>query len=95
MSDIPPISNTLRPSDTPLGQMEPNKAEAKRPDLAMDRVEISEMGQMLSTLEPETDIRVDKVTEIREAILNGTYETPEKIDITVDRLWDKLRQSEA
>ncbi len=95
MSDIPPISNALRSSDAALGQVEANKPEAKRPDLVMDRVEISEMGQMLSTLEPETDIRVDKVTEIREAILNGTYETPEKIDITVDRLWDVLRQPEA
>ena len=95
MSDIPPISNALRPSDAPPGQMEPNKAVAIRPDAPMDRVEISEMGQMLSTLEPETDIRVEKVTEIREAILNGTYETPEKIDITVDHLWEILRQPEA
>ena len=93
MSDIPPISNALRPSDVPLGQMEP-KPEAKRPDLPMDRVEISEIGQMLSTLEPETDIRVEKVTEIREAILNGTYETPVKIGITIDRLWDILRHPE-
>ena len=94
MSDIPPISNALRPSDVPMGQMEP-KPESKRPDSPTDRVEISEIGQMLSTLEPETDIRVEKVTEIREAILNGTYETPDKIDATVDRLWDILRQPDA
>jgi anti-sigma28 factor (negative regulator of flagellin synthesis) len=58
-------------------------------------VEISELAQTLSTLEPEADIRIDKVLAIREAIANGTYETPEKIEATVERLLDVLREEEA
>ena len=57
----------------------------------MDRVEISETARFLSTLERGGDIRVDKVLAIREAIADGTYETDDKIDVTVDRLIEVLR----
>ena len=59
----------------------------------LDRIEISEMGQTLSTLSPDSGIRVDKVAEIREAILSGTYMTEEKIDVTVNQLLETLRSS--
>jgi len=52
------------------------------------------MGQLLSTLEREDDIRVDKVMEIREAIANGTYETEAKLEYTISRLREILRPRE-
>jgi anti-sigma28 factor (negative regulator of flagellin synthesis) len=59
-----------------------------------DSVEISPMGQLLSTLEAGVEIRVDKVTEIREAIHNGTYITEAKINYTVSRLMEELRAAD-
>lgn len=37
-----------------------------------------------------SDIRFDRVNAIRAAIADGTYETPEKLDIALDRLLDRL-----
>ena len=36
------------------------------------------------------DIRFDRVQAIRAAIADGSYETPEKLDIALDRLLDSL-----
>jgi anti-sigma28 factor (negative regulator of flagellin synthesis) len=95
MNDIPPIKATASPvamrpqpkADEGTGSEPRSSPVATQPD----RVDISEMGQLLSTLDLGSDIRVDKVTEIREAIANGTYETQAKIDYTVSRLLEDLR----
>ena len=36
------------------------------------------------------DIRLDKVSAIRAAIADGSYETPEKLDLALDRLLERL-----
>jgi len=36
------------------------------------------------------DIRFDRVNAIRAAIADGSYETPEKLDLALDRLLDSL-----
>jgi negative regulator of flagellin synthesis FlgM len=36
------------------------------------------------------DIRLDNVAAIRAAIADGSYETPEKLDIALDRLLGRL-----
>ncbi|MEC9096157.1 MAG: flagellar biosynthesis anti-sigma factor FlgM [Planctomycetota bacterium] len=36
------------------------------------------------------EIRADRVTQIREAIEAGTYETPEKLELAIDRLLDEI-----
>lgn len=40
--------------------------------------------------ESGADIRMDKVAALRAAIADGSYETPEKLDIALDRLLDRL-----
>jgi anti-sigma28 factor (negative regulator of flagellin synthesis) len=37
-----------------------------------------------------SDIRFDRVTAIRAAIADGSYDTPEKLDIALDRLLERL-----
>ena len=54
-----------------------------------DQVEISEAAQMLSRMQ-EPEIRADKVEKVRQAIAQGTYETPEKIEVVVDRILREL-----
>lgn len=36
------------------------------------------------------DVRLDRVNSIRAAIADGSYETPEKLDVAIDRLLDRL-----
>ena len=55
-----------------------------------DHVEISPLGQMLDGISRLPDIRHEKVEEIRQQIASGTYETPEKIQVALDRLLDEL-----
>ena len=98
MSDIPPIKGPAKPpGTTPQRKTHGGEKAGGGPGpkaAAADRVEISEMGQLLSTLELGGDIRVDKVTAIREAIANGTYETEAKLEYALDRLLDDLRSPE-
>jgi negative regulator of flagellin synthesis FlgM len=36
------------------------------------------------------DIRFDRVAAIKAAIADGSYETPDKLDVALDRLLDRL-----
>lgn len=40
--------------------------------------------------ESVSEIRLDRVNAIRAAIADGSYETPEKLDIALDRLLERL-----
>jgi negative regulator of flagellin synthesis FlgM len=56
----------------------------------MDTVEISEMATFLSRAAELPDIRVEKVAEVRRAIEAGTYLTPEKLDVAIERMLEEL-----
>jgi len=51
-----------------------------------DTVEISDMARYLSEIKKLPEIRQDKVAAAKQAIADGTYETSEKLDTTVNRL---------
>ena len=55
-----------------------------------DTVEISQTGRMLSDLSVESSFDLARLRAIRSAIHNGTYETPERFDATIDRLINAL-----
>ena len=95
MTDIPPINGTGKVNvPLPSGQTAPHRrAETPPSEIPPDRVEISEVAQVLSTLEPNTAVRAEKVAEVREAIAQESYLTDEKIAVTVDRLLEALRAS--
>ena len=57
---------------------------------ATDTVEISDSARYLSELKKLPDVRTDKVQNARELIASGQYETPERIDGTVNRLLQEL-----
>lgn len=56
-----------------------------------DQVEISPLGQMLDGISRLPEIRHEKVEEIRRQIAAGVYETPEKLEVALDRLIDELQ----
>ena len=55
-----------------------------------DRVEISPIGRMLDGVSRLPEIRHEKVEEIRNQIAAGVYETPEKLELALDRMMDEL-----
>ncbi len=55
-----------------------------------DRVEISPIGRMLDGVARLPEIRHEKVEEIRSQIASGVYETPEKLELALDRMMDEF-----
>jgi negative regulator of flagellin synthesis FlgM len=90
MSDIPPIQSAGQMAGFASQRVAPSKLPLSD-GFDGDHLEISETGQLLSELGNNSGIRAEKVAEIRQAIADGTYETEDKLDITVDRLLDVLR----
>jgi flagellar biosynthesis anti-sigma factor FlgM len=56
-----------------------------------DTVEISDTARYLGELKKLPDVRQDKVQAARDAIAAGTFETPERLNGTVDALFEDLR----
>jgi negative regulator of flagellin synthesis FlgM len=55
-----------------------------------DHVEISPLGRMLDGIGSMPEIRHERVAEVRQQIALGIYETPEKLELALDRLIDEL-----
>ncbi|MBN1555662.1 MAG: flagellar biosynthesis anti-sigma factor FlgM [Phycisphaerae bacterium] len=73
----------------PVGSMKP-KAAASQATNVSDTVEISTAGMLAAKLHGPEGIRADLVQRVKEEIAAGTFETPERIDATVDRLLEEL-----
>ena len=56
----------------------------------IDQVDISSEAQMLAGMNDISDIRAERVAEIREQIETGQYETADKMDAALDRLLDEF-----
>jgi negative regulator of flagellin synthesis FlgM len=55
-----------------------------------DELHISDAGRAAEQLGNIPEIRQDRVDSIRAQIAAGTYDTPEKLDIALDRLLDEI-----
>lgn len=55
-----------------------------------DQLDISPAAELLNKLSEIPDIRADRVQAIREAIASGQYETPDKLDLALERLLDEI-----
>ncbi len=56
-----------------------------------DEVELSDLGELLSRVAQAPGIRPGRIAKIRSAVVAGTYETPSKIAVVVDRLLEQLK----
>ena len=56
----------------------------------VDQLELSAEAQLISQAGSTSDIRMDRVNDIRAQIASGRYETREKIDAAVERLLDQM-----
>jgi flagellar biosynthesis anti-sigma factor FlgM len=55
-----------------------------------DTVEISDSARYLGEIKKLPDVRESKVQNMRDLISSGQFETPERIDGTVDRLMQEF-----
>jgi negative regulator of flagellin synthesis FlgM len=55
-----------------------------------DTVEISTIARLAAQVHELPAVRAEVVNRVKAEIAAGTYETPEKIDIAIDRLMDEL-----
>ncbi|MSR59903.1 MAG: flagellar biosynthesis anti-sigma factor FlgM [Planctomycetaceae bacterium] len=66
------------------------QAAATGPVAVRDEVEISAVGRILDDASRTTGVREQRLAEIKAAIDEGSYETPEKLEIALDRLLQHL-----
>jgi negative regulator of flagellin synthesis FlgM len=55
-----------------------------------DELQISDAARLVEQAQQAPDIRQDRVSAIRAQIANGSYETPDKLDMAVSRLLDEI-----
>ena len=66
---------------------------ASRPDSQVygpDEVEFSQEAQAASEATESADIRANRIADIRAQIQAGTYETPEKLELALERMLGDL-----
>ena len=74
---------TLRPS-APTG---PREAPVAKPQSPRDELELSAAGKMLDQLSHSPDVRHERLARIKEAIEQGTYDTDEKLEAALMKLF--------
>ena len=61
-----------------------------------DRVEISDVARLSEAILRIPDVRAEKVARAQEMIASGQMDTPERMDVALDRLLDeRLGQADA
>ncbi|RPI79026.1 MAG: flagellar biosynthesis anti-sigma factor FlgM [Planctomycetaceae bacterium] len=60
-----------------------------------DEVEISSAARQLDSAGPAAGVREQRLDQIKAAIAAGTYETPEKLQMAVDRMLQQLALDQA
>lgn len=55
-----------------------------------DELEISSAGKMLDRLSETPEVRAERIAQIKEAIENGAYDTDEKLEAALSRMFDSL-----
>jgi negative regulator of flagellin synthesis FlgM len=68
----------------------PPAAEVNSSSPISDEVQISDAARLIEQTQQLPDVRQDRVAAIRAQIAQGTYETPDKLDVAVSRLLDEI-----
>lgn len=55
-----------------------------------DELQISDAGRLVDLANQVPDIRQDRVNSIRAQLAAGTYETPDKLDVALNRFLDEV-----
>lgn len=86
--------STTQPTG-PASRPQPAKPQAaSTPANQVDQLDLSSSVGSVNRLNSvadsaDSDIRVDRVADIRRQIASGTYDTPEKLDAALDKFLDQ------
>lgn len=86
MSEIPPIGSPRGLNLPRHGPVDRPESGVTRAESGHDRVEISQAAQLLNRSVDVPQVRLDLVERVRAQIENGTYETPDKLDLALEKL---------
>lgn len=86
---IRPTSNIQTSSAVNLQTQNTTSATDSASSVPVDQLEISAEAQMMSTA-ASGEIRADRVADIRAQIASGQYDTAEKLDAAVSRMFDEF-----
>ena len=84
LGSVGPVSRTSLHASTANGT--PRMAELAADSAGPDRVELSEHARFLDVLRRLPEVRLDRISELRQSIAAGEYDTDEKLDHALDRL---------
>lgn len=73
----------------PTHSVPPDQAVSD-PSGVSDVVEISAAASLAAKIQDIPPVRADLVARVKQEIDAGTYETPERVEIAIDRLLDDL-----
>ncbi len=86
-----PVSsaNRVQPQKPPETLAKPTATPVDQLELSSNTSEVNRL-QNTAELTNGGEIRIERVAELRRQIANGSYETPEKLDVALDRLLDQF-----
>jgi anti-sigma28 factor (negative regulator of flagellin synthesis) len=84
-------ANPVSPGNRPETSPQPEKPQAVGPLAPQDEVEISAVGKLLDDASRTSGVREQRLAEIKAAIEAGTYETPEKLELALNRMIEQLK----
>ncbi len=89
VSGIGPVGGgqPIRRINQPVEQQAPKEA---RPVSPTDELELSTVDSTSAEVELQDQFRAMRLEQIRQQIEAGTYETPEKLDAAVNRMFEDL-----
>uniref|UniRef100_A0A7C2K153 Flagellar biosynthesis anti-sigma factor FlgM n=1 Tax=Schlesneria paludicola TaxID=360056 RepID=A0A7C2K153_9PLAN len=68
----------------------PETAAPAKPQFPRDELQLSSAGKLLDQLSQNADVRQERLARIKEAIANGTYDTDEKLEAALSRMFDAV-----
>jgi negative regulator of flagellin synthesis FlgM len=89
VNSIGPISGSQPVRKAAQPETPPPVAEA-RPTSPTDELELTSVNPAASEVDLKSEFQSQRIAQIQQQIADGTYETPEKLDIAVDRMLESL-----
>ena len=90
MTDIHGIQPPIAPRPVePTSQIQAGN-EKVQPAGISDVVEISDIAKLAAKIQELPEVRTELVQQVRDELAAGSYETPEKLEIAIDRLMEEF-----
>lgn len=83
-------TNNIQTSSVNLQTQNTTHSTGAQNSAPVDQLDISAEAQMMSTAATGGEVQTDRVADIRAEIANGQYDTAEKLEMAVSRMFDEI-----